>query len=73
MCPTVENPDHVTTFGVTADKVYEVIYLDEKSIDPPPKFGSAVPIEYVSGLNERDGSCIMLLDVEKIFADMELQ
>jgi purine-binding chemotaxis protein CheW len=69
--PSAENPDHVSIFGVTADDVHEVLELDEKNIEPPPKFGSSVPVEYISGINEKDGKFIMLLDVEKIFADSQ--
>ena len=69
--PSAENPDHVSIFGVTADDVHEVVELDEKNIAPPPKFGSSVPVEYISGINEKDGKFIILLDVEKIFADSQ--
>ena len=71
--PTDENPNHISIFGITADDVQEVIGLDEKSIDPPPKFGSAVPVDYINGINEKDGKFIMLLDVEKIFADSKIK
>src|SRR5574344_567951 len=30
VCPTAENPDHISTFGVTADDVHEVIEKNEK-------------------------------------------
>ena len=48
-----------------------MLELDEKNIEPPPKFRSSVPVEYISSINEKDGKFIMLLDVEKIFADSQ--
>lgn len=65
--PTEDDPHHLSLFGVTADDVHEVIALDETEIEHPPKFGNVIPVENITGIINKEGSFIMILDTEKIF------
>lgn len=59
--------------GALADSVQEVIELEEKSIEPPPRFGTRVSIDFIRGIGKRDEQFIMLLDINKVLTDEELR
>jgi len=67
--PTDENPDHISVFGTVADDVQEVLELGEQDIEPPPKFGNAISADFIHGIGKKDDKFIILLDIDKIFAD----
>lgn len=55
------------TVGLMADKVHDVVVIDETQVDPPPEVGSRWPAEYVRGVGRHDGEFVVLPDLEKIF------
>ncbi len=63
--------ERVTTFGAIADSVEEVIELDDKSIEPAPKFGNSIAGEFIRGIGKKDDRFIIILDVDKIFSEEE--
>ena len=54
------------TFGILADKVLEVIHLENTLITPPPKIGMRRNLDYISGIGKADNSVMMILDIDKI-------
>lgn len=62
-----------TTFGAIADSVQEVIDLDEKEIEPSPKFGNTIAAEFIRGIGKRDDTFIIILDVNKVFSVDEIE
>lgn len=62
-----------TPLGVLADRVHEVVELSESEINPPPRLGSRVRSEFISGMARQEESFIILLDLERIFSSEELQ
>jgi purine-binding chemotaxis protein CheW len=58
--------------AVVVDAVADVVALGDAEIKPPPEFGNAVNIEYITGLGTRDEQMLILLDIEKLITSREL-
>ena len=63
----------VSVYGAVADSVEEVLEIDEKTIEPAPKFGNSIPEEYISGIGKKDEKFIIILNIEKIFSEKSLK
>ena len=57
-------PRGVSLTGVIVDGVCEVATVAKADIEPPPDFGSNVPIHYVSGVAKTKSGVKVLLDIE---------
>ena len=55
--------------GTTADAVKDVIEIEEKEIKDVPEVGSSFNIEFLHGIIYRDNGFIMMLNVDKIYAE----
>jgi purine-binding chemotaxis protein CheW len=66
----VEN--ELTTIGALADSVQEVVELDPASIEPPPKIGSRLKVEFLKGMGKIGDSFLMILDIDRVFSSSEL-
>ena len=62
----------LTTIGALADSVQEVIELDQNSIEPPPRMGSRLKVEFLKGMGKIGDNFLMLLDIDKVFSTDEL-
>lgn len=54
--------------GALTDSVQEVLDLDESQIQPPPRFGSRVDIDFIRGMGKRDDRFLIILDIDKVLA-----
>lgn len=54
--------------GVVVDAVNEVIEIPDDQIEPPPRFGTHIACEYISGMAKVNGHFVVLLDLEKILS-----
>ncbi len=61
-----------TMLGALADSVQEVIDLDTEDINPPPRLGTRLHIDFIRGMGKREERFITILDLEKIFTLDEL-
>jgi Chemotaxis signal transduction protein len=59
--------------GALADAVHEVVEIDEKSIEPAPRFGTRLAAEFIKGVGKKDELFIILLDIDRIFNAEEIQ
>lgn len=66
----VEN--ELTTIGALADSVQEVVELDPSSIEPPPKIGSRLKVEFLKGMGKIGENFLMILDIDKVFSSSEM-
>jgi purine-binding chemotaxis protein CheW len=67
------NVDNETTIlGALADSVQEVMELGSDQIEPAPKIGTRLNTEFIKGIGKRDGSFIIILDIDKVFSISEL-
>jgi purine-binding chemotaxis protein CheW len=61
-----------TVLGATADSVQEVFELEPGQIEPAPKIGARLKMEFIRGIGKRDAQFVMLLDIDKVFSVDEL-
>lgn len=64
--------NELTTIGAIADSVQEVVELDPAHIEPPPKIGSRLKVEFLKGMGKIGENFLMILDIDKVFSTSEL-
>jgi purine-binding chemotaxis protein CheW len=67
-----EYGDDKVTLGVLVDAAKQVIMLDKSQLEPPPKVGMKLNIEYITAIGKHDNNFIILLNSDKIFSEKEL-
>ena len=58
--------------GALADSVQEVIDLEPGQIEPAPRIGTRLNIEFIKGMGKRDDQFIIILEIDRIFSTEEL-
>jgi purine-binding chemotaxis protein CheW len=58
--------------GAITDAVYEVAYLPDDAIAPPPEFGTRWQSAFMRGLARRGDRFVTLLDLERLFANADV-
>lgn len=58
----------IVVIGALADSVQEVIELEPDGIEPAPRIGTGLKIEFIKGMGKRDESFIIILDIDKVFS-----
>jgi purine-binding chemotaxis protein CheW len=58
--------------GAMADSVQEVLDLEPEQIEPPPKIGAKLNIDFIRGMGKRGDDFIIILDIDRVFSDDEL-
>lgn len=58
--------------GAIVDNVQEVLELSDTDILPPPSIGTSFSSNYLTGMTNRNNNFIMLIDVNKVFADDDI-
>ena len=61
-----------TVVGALADSVKEVFDLDPEQIEPPPRIGTRLKMEFIRGMGKSDEQFIIILDIDKVFSADEL-
>ena len=61
-----------TVLGVLADAVQEVLDLLPEDISAPPKIGTKLRTEFITGMGKQDERFLILLDIDKVFSVEEL-
>lgn len=57
--------------GAIADKVKDVITIDDNAIKPVPQMSEKFNTEFLQGIFKVDDSFILLLNVDKVFSNAE--
>jgi purine-binding chemotaxis protein CheW len=65
--------DETIILGTLADSVQEVFDLDGAQIEPAPRIGSKLNIEFLKGMVKHNDSFIMILDMDRVFSDTNLE
>lgn len=68
----VNTEDGVQQVGGMVDSVREVLEIAEDEIIEPPKIGRNGTHEFISGVANRDGSFILILDMDHLFSGADL-
>lgn len=59
--------------GALVDHVQEVLEIDQDQIQPSPSIGSKYKAEFIQGMINAGGRFIMLLNIDKVFSELELE
>lgn len=62
-----------TIIGALVDSVQEVFELESRDIEPAPKIGTKLNIEFIKGMGKRDDKFLILLNIDKVFSSDELE
>jgi purine-binding chemotaxis protein CheW len=65
--------DQKVLIGTTADGVKDVIEIDDKEIKDVPEVGSSFNTEFLDGILYRDNGFIMMLNVDKVYAEENVE
>ncbi len=58
--------------GALADSVQEVVEIEPDKIEPAPRLGTNLNIEFLKGMGKRDDNFVMILDIDKVFSIKEI-
>lgn len=61
-----------TSIGFIVDTVQEVTLIKEEELSEAPNFGASIDTSFISEIARRDDEVIMLLDLQKVFAEDEI-
>jgi len=67
----VEN--ELTSLGILADAVKEVIELSLEDVSAPPRIGSRIDTRYISGMGKYEDDFIIILNLSRIFSESEIE
>ncbi|RST85434.1 chemotaxis protein CheW [Aquibium carbonis] len=56
--------------GLLADKVHEVVDLDDSAREPVPRVGMRWPPDFIRGINRHNDAFVIIPNVETIFATL---
>ncbi|GFO68276.1 chemotaxis protein CheW [Geomonas limicola] len=59
--------------GAMADSVQEVLNLEPDQIQPPPRIGTGLNLDFIRGMGRRGDDFVMILDVDAVFSSGELE
>ena len=68
----VEVDGEKTVLGALTDSVQEVIDLDADQIVPPPRMGTHIENEVISGMGKRDNHFLIILDIDRVLSSAEI-
>jgi purine-binding chemotaxis protein CheW len=69
----ITSNDNTSLIGAIADKVKDVITIEQKDIMPVPKMKTKIRAELITGILKLKEDFIMLLDVNKMFSEQEIE
>ncbi|MFZ5810429.1 MAG: chemotaxis protein CheW [Thermodesulfobacteriota bacterium] len=58
--------------GAIADSVREVLEIEADRIDPPPRMGTGVQVDFIRGIARHDDRFLIVLDADKVFTTAEV-
>lgn len=59
--------------GIVVDSVCDVLNIDNKDIQPPPKFGAKVDVSFLNSLGRAGDKLVALLDIDRLLSDGDMQ
>jgi purine-binding chemotaxis protein CheW len=63
----------VVVLGAIADMVKEVIDIDGENVEPPPRIGTAVDVEFIEGIGKIGDEFVIILDINKVFSEEDIK
>jgi purine-binding chemotaxis protein CheW len=69
----VEVDGETIVLGAMADSVQEVLELEPERIEPPPRIGTRLAVDFIRGMGRQDEEFIIILDFDQVFSFRELE
>ena len=63
----VEVDGETVVMGAMADAVQEVLDMEPDQIEPPPRIGTKLNLEFIRGMGKHADQFIIILDIDKVF------
>ncbi len=64
--------EETTILGSLADSVREVLDLEPGQIEPAPRIGTRLDVDFIRGMGKQGDGFVMILDIDKIFSTDQL-
>lgn len=58
--------------GGVVDAVREVFEITDETLEPAPRLGASIKMDYIKGMARQDDDFVIILDIERIFSEEEL-
>ena len=58
--------------GALADSVEEVFDMDSGQIEPPPRMGTHLDVDFIRGMGKKGEEFVIILDVDRVFSSVEM-
>ncbi len=68
----VEFNNETIVIGILSDSVQEVVEISTEDIEPPPRIGTAIDVDFIKGMGKKNEKFIIIVDLNMIFSDTEL-
>jgi purine-binding chemotaxis protein CheW len=68
----ISSKNEIIRLGAIVDSVQEVLDIAANELQPPPSLGTKFKTDILKGMYKKDEDFIMVLDVNKVFADEEI-
>jgi len=61
-----------TVLGAMVDSVHEVFDLSSDEIEPAPRIGTRLKVDFLRGMGKKDNELVLILDIDKVFSENEI-
>jgi len=68
----IYSKNEIIRIGAIVDSVQEVLDITSQEIQQPPSLGTKFKTDILNGMVKKDDNFIMILDINKVFADEEI-
>ena len=68
----VEMDGEKVVMGAMADAVQEVLDLEPDHIEPPPRLGSKLNADFLTGMGKHNDQFIIILNIDRLFSTGDL-
>ena len=58
--------------GALTDSVQEVLEMDQDNIEPPPRIGTNIRMDFIKGIGKHNDRFVIILNIDKVFSAEEL-
>jgi len=65
--------EEAIVLGILADSVQEVVELEPGQIEPPPKIGTSINTDFITGMGKHNDQFIIILNIDNAFNNAELE
>ena len=64
----IESGSEISQVGALVDSVQEVMEMSSDQIEPPPKLGTRLNVEFINEMGKQDDHFVIILNIDKVFS-----